>query len=133
MALVHTSQRRAATAAPQTAAAWMSGIGPSVLLVAALLIILPAIVSDFILIQIFGWSYMLGVIALSLMFLAGYGGMVSLAQITLAGFAGYMTAILGVNGQPGGLGWPWWIAVPVAIVLTTIFGAVVGALAVRAE
>ena len=52
------------------------------------------------LIQIFAWSYMLGTIALSLMFLAGYGGMVSLAQMTIAGFAGYIVAILGVNGVP---------------------------------
>ena len=36
--------------------------------------------------QIFGWAYMLGTIALSLMFLAGYGGTVSLAQMTIARF-----------------------------------------------
>ena len=34
-------------------------------------------------------------IALSLMFLAGYGGMVSLLQMSIAGMAGYMVAILG--------------------------------------
>ena len=34
-------------------------------------------------------------IALSLMFLAGYGGMVSLVQMTVAGCAGYMVAIFG--------------------------------------
>ena len=36
-------------------------------------------------------------IALSLMLLAGYGGMVSLAQISVAGIAGYMVAILRPN------------------------------------
>ena len=61
---------------------------------------MPAIANSFILTQIFGWAYMLGTIALSLMFLAGYGGMVSLAQMTIAGFAGYVVAILGVNGSP---------------------------------
>ena len=76
---------------------------------------MPAIASSFVLTQIFGWSYMLGTIALSLMFLAGYGGMVSLAQMTIAGFAGYVVAILGVNGMPGGIGWPWWLAVPAAL------------------
>jgi branched-chain amino acid transport system permease protein len=76
---------------------------------------------------------MLGTIALSLMFLAGYGGMVSLAQMTVAGFAGYVVAILGVNGVPGGFGWPWWLAVPVALALAMIFGAIIGALAVRTE
>ena len=38
-------------------------------------------------------------IALSLMLLAGYGGMVSLAQITVAGIAGYAVAILGTNNS----------------------------------
>ena len=38
----------------------------------------------------------LGTIALSLMFLAGYGGMVSLLQMSIAGMAGYMVAILGL-------------------------------------
>ena len=37
-------------------------------------------------------------VALSLTFLGGYGGMVSLAQMTVAGIAGYTVAILGVNG-----------------------------------
>ncbi len=111
----------------------IQGLSPVTLLVALILVIMPAIASEFVLVQIFAWAYMLGVIALSLMFLAGYGGMVSLAQMTLAGFAGYMTAILGVNGQPGGMGWPWWLATPVAIVLTMVFGAIVGALAVRTE
>ena len=45
---------------------------------------MPLIASNFVLFQIFGWSFILGMIALSLMFLAGYGGMVSLAQMTIA-------------------------------------------------
>ncbi len=58
------------------------------------------------------WRFAFGIIALSLQFLAGYGGMVSLAQMTVAGVAGYMVAILGVNTMGFGLGWPWWIAIP---------------------
>ena len=38
-------------------------------------------------------------IALSLMFLGGYGGMVSLVQMSVAALAGYMVAILGTSGQ----------------------------------
>ena len=37
-------------------------------------------------------------IALSLAFLAGYGGMISLAQMTVAGIAGYLVAIFGTSG-----------------------------------
>ena len=44
--------------------------------------------------------------------------------MTIAGFAGYVVAILGVNGVPGGIGWPWWLAVPAALILSMIVGAV---------
>ena len=56
----------------------------------SILLIMPALANEFVLFQIFSWSFILGIIALSLMFLAGYGGMVSLAQMTIAGFAGYI-------------------------------------------
>ena len=95
MALAESSTRSAAGAA---AGEWLQRIHPAWALVALILIIMPAIANGFVLVQIFAWSFMLGTIALSLMFLAGYGGMVSLAQMTIAGFAGYMVAIFGVNG-----------------------------------
>ena len=42
-------------------------------------------------------------------------GMISLAQMTVAGIAGYGVAILGSSGTAGvSLGWPWWVAVPFA-------------------
>ena len=59
------------------------------------------VASGFVLYQIFGWAFILGMIALSLMFLAGYGGMVSLAQMSVAALAGYMVAILGTSGIAG--------------------------------
>ena len=37
----------------------------------------------------------------------------------------------GVNGSAGGGGWPWWLAVPAALILSMIVGAAIGALAVR--
>ena len=64
------------------------------LLLGIVLIILPAVASNFILVQVVGWAMILGIIALSLMFLAGYGGMVSLAQMTVAGVSGYMITVL---------------------------------------
>ena len=74
----------------------------------------------------FGWAMILGMIALSLMFLAGYGGMVSLVQMTVAGCAGYMVAIFGTSAIAEiSLGWPWWLGVPVAIVIAVIFGTLV--------
>ena len=85
--------------------------------------IMPLLANGFFLIEIFGTTLILGIIALSLMFLAGYGGMVSLMQLTVAGLAGYMYAIFGVSGNTNiSLGWPWWLATPIAIVLATLFG-----------
>ena len=102
--------------------------------VLVVLLIIPGFTSDFVMFQIFGWAFILGMIGLSLMFLAGYGGMVSLAQMTVAGIAGYMTAILGTSAVDTiSLGWQWWLAVPVAIIIATIFGTLTGALAVRTE
>lgn len=102
--------------------------------IALLLIAMPLFASNFVLFQIFGWTFILGMIALSLMFLAGYGGMVSLIQMTVGAMAGYMVAILGTSGVPTiSLGWPWWLYIPVAILIAAIFGTLVGALAVRTE
>ncbi len=123
-----------ASAAPSAAAhGWPEIDNPAAWLVAAILVIMPAIASGFFLIEIFATALILGTIALSLMFLAGYGGMVSLMQLTIAGFAGYMCAVLGVSGNAGSLGWPWWLATPLALALATLFGTLGGALAVRTE
>jgi branched-chain amino acid transport system permease protein len=119
-----------ATTAP--AADREAGVPPAGWIAALVLLFLPAVASDFFLVQVFGWALILGTIALSLQFLAGYGGMVSLVQMTVAGFAGYMVAILGTSGLAQiSLGWPFWLAVPVAILLAVLFGTLSGALAVR--
>ncbi len=108
---------------------------PAVWWVLALfLLTLPAYANDFILFQVFGWTFILGMIALSLMFLAGLGGMVSLIQMSVAGMAGYMVAIFGTSGVTEiSMGLPWWVYLPVAIAIAAVFGTMVGALAVRTE
>jgi branched-chain amino acid transport system permease protein len=114
--------------------AWPGLDSPAAWGAAAILLIMPLIANGFFLIEIFATALILGTIALSLMFLAGYGGMVSLMQLTIAGFAGYMCAVLGVSGNANiSLGWPWWIATPIALALATAFGTLGGALAVRTE
>ncbi len=73
-------------------------------------------------------------IALSLTFLAGYGGMVSLAQMTVAGMSGYALAVLGTSSSPEiSLAWPWWVAVPFAILIAVICATFIGWLSVRTE
>ena len=129
-----TQGQRLRSPAPATRAVAQNYGPPAAWIVAALLLILPLIANGFFLIEIFGTTLILGIIALSLMFLAGYGGMVSLMQLTIAGFAGYMFAIFGSSGSANiSLNWPWWLATPMALALATLFGALCGALAVRTE
>ena len=92
---------------------WLRRIHPATWLLALFLLFVPAFANDFIQLQVFGWAFVLGMIALSLMFLAGYGGMVSLVQMTVAACAGYMYAIFGHSAfMEVSLGWPWWATIP---------------------
>ncbi|KAA3625526.1 MAG: branched-chain amino acid ABC transporter permease [Proteobacteria bacterium] len=112
----------------------LSRIHPAALVVAVFLLAYPTFTSDFFTYQIGAYSLLLGIVALSLMMLAGYGGMVSLSQLTVAGLAGYLVAILGDNSVGVmGLGWPWWLTVVVAILGAALFSAFVGAISVRTE
>jgi branched-chain amino acid transport system permease protein len=102
--------------------------------VMAFVLAYPFFASPFFTFQIGAQSLALGLIALSLTFLGGYGGMVSLAQMTVAGFAAYMLAIFGTSSNVAiSLGWPWWLALAIALALATLFAAAVGWLSVRTE
>ncbi|SFI32088.1 branched-chain amino acid ABC transporter permease [Jannaschia pohangensis] len=118
---------------PQPSYQWIEHISATNFGIIALALIMPVLANDFILFQVFGWAFILGTIALSLQFLAGYGGMVSLLQMTVAGLAGYGVALFGDSGAALSLGWPWWLNIPVAIIVAGIFATLVGALAVRTE
>lgn len=113
---------------------WREQATPVRIAVALLLLAWPLYTSDFFTFQIGAYSLLLGTVALSLMMLAGYGGMVSLAQLTVAGFAGYMMAIFGQNSVGvHGLGWPWWLLIPATILAAALLSALIGAIAVRTE
>lgn len=107
--------------------------GVGYILLGAFLLLYPWVASPFWAVQIGAQSLVLGIIALSLIFLAGYGGTVSLAQLTVAGCAGYMVAIWGFNDAKMGLGWPWFPSVLMAILISTLFGTLIGAISVRTE
>jgi branched-chain amino acid transport system permease protein len=110
---------------------WRLPVHPATILVALFLLAYPFVATPFWTVQIGAQSLFLGVIALSLMFLAGYGGMVSLSQMTVAGFAGYMIALFGTNHVNIDLAWPWWAQIPAALALTTLMATLIGVLAVR--
>jgi branched-chain amino acid transport system permease protein len=107
-------------------------IGTGTWITIASLLVYPLIVPEFFAFQIGGQILILGMIGLSLMVLAGYGGMVSLAQLTVAGFAGYGVAIFGANSVGVmGFGWPWWIAAPFAILVAAVAASLIGLISVR--
>lgn len=107
------------------------------ILVLAGVLVYPWLVNPFFTFQIGGQALALGLIALSLTFLGGYGGMVSLAQMSIAGLASYMVAIFGVAGAAQGgassLGWPWGLTLLLAVVVATLFATLIGWLSVRTE
>lgn len=109
-------------------------LAPRHVFVALGLLVFPFAATPFLTFQVASQSLILGLIALSLSFLAGYGGMVSLAQMTVAGIAGYAMAVLGTSSSAEiSLGWPWWVAVPAAVLLATVCATLIGWLSVRTE
>jgi branched-chain amino acid transport system permease protein len=96
-----------------------------------LLLVYPLLATPFFTLRIGAASLIEGTIALSLMFLAGLGGMVSLMQLSIAGLAGYMYALFGNPEGAHGFAQPWFLALAVAILIAVAFGTLAGALAVR--
>lgn len=97
------------------------------------LALLPLFANDFWIMHIFGRAMILGIIALSLTFLAAYLGVVSFAQATMAGAAGYTIAYFGPNTVDIGLEVSFWISIPLAMVVSTLTGAIIGVIARRSE
>jgi branched-chain amino acid transport system permease protein len=117
---------------------WLRSLFGSVrlhhIVVAAIVLLYPFLATPFFTFQIGAQSLALGLIALSLTFLGGYGGMVSLAQMTVAGLAAYLLAIFGTSSNITiSLGWPWWLALAAALVIATAAAAAIGWLSVRTE
>jgi branched-chain amino acid transport system permease protein len=110
--------------------AFRVAIGFGVLVLAALgPVLFSAYWISFILTQVF----LLGIAAASLIFLSAYGGMVSLAQVSLYGLAGFVLGNVVTTGNSKGLnlGWNPWLGVVLGIVITTAVAFLFGALASR--
>jgi branched-chain amino acid transport system permease protein len=92
----------------------------------AVLAVLPLLVTDYFTAAILTRTLYLGIAAASLIFLAGYGGMVSLAQTALYGIAAYGFADLVVRH-----GWNPWAGIVGGILLAVGCGLVFGAISAR--
>lgn len=114
-----------------------SGRGPLRIVWAAVfagLLAYPLLVPDFWVVSVGAQALVLGLIALSLTFLAAYGGMVSLAQMAVAGVSGYAVAIFSSHSANAGVEvMPWPMAVLLGMVAGVIAGLVIGAIAVRSR
>jgi branched-chain amino acid transport system permease protein len=114
-------------------------IGVALLVLYPLLlpVFLPANPARFWTLSVGAQSLILGIVALSMIFMAGYGGMISLAQAALAGFAAYMVALAALSpsttavGANIGLGLPALPSALIALVLSTALGALFGAISSR--
>ena len=114
-----------------------SRTGIATLVVVTLLLLYPWVMPRFWVLSIASNAMILGIAALSLVFMAGYGGMVSLAQAALAGFAAYMLALAALEpstnavGSTLGAGLPSIPSALIAVVLATLLGAIFGAISSR--
>jgi branched-chain amino acid transport system permease protein len=100
----------------------------SVAALAIFLLAFPFFASSFWVVQIGIKTLWLGIAAISLIFLAGTVGMVSLAQTAIYGSAGYVVAHLTVMQ-----GWNAWLAVPVALAAAVTVAVVVALIAARSS
>ena len=98
-----------------------------------LAVIAPAIVSTYWVSVLLTQMLFLGIVAASLIFLSAYGGMVSLAQVSIFGIAGFVLGNATTNGNTKGLnlGWNPWLGVVAGITIAVAVGLLFGALASR--
>jgi len=93
----------------------------------------PLIFSGYFAHQLLTEVFWYGIAAASLIFLFAYGGMVSLAQVSMYGIAGFVLGNAVTTGQVKGLhlGYSPWVSVGLAIAITTAIGLLIGAVASR--
>jgi branched-chain amino acid transport system permease protein len=102
-------------------------------IVVAVAALMPLVVSEFFLSVILTKALWLGIAAASLIFLAAYGGMVSLAQVGIYGVAGMTYANLVLADGGNAAAWAPWLAVVAALVVATVVGLGFGTIASRSE
>jgi branched-chain amino acid transport system permease protein len=106
-------------------------LGAAALVVGLLLV--PVIFSDFFYGVLLTKALWLGLVAMSLIFLSSYGGMVSLAQVGVFGVAGFTMANL--VAADGGLETALdpWLAVVIGLAAAVVVGLIFGAISARSE
>lgn len=103
--------------------------------VVAVLALLPLAVSGFLVDFVLTRALMLGLTAATVVFLARYGGMVSLGQILFFAIAGFMygNAVLESGARGLNLGWNPWVSILFALAITTVVALLLGFIASRSS
>lgn len=104
--------------------------GPGLVIV-LVLAVAPLLFTDFYLSQVLTKALWLGIAAASLIFLAGYVGMVSLGQVALYGIAGFTMGNLVQADGGSTVAWNPWLGALVGILAATGLGLFFGAIASR--
>jgi branched-chain amino acid transport system permease protein len=78
-------------------------------------------------VQFVSKALIMGILAMSLNLVVGYGGLVSLCHAAFFGFAGYVLALVSPKYDPAAL---WW-TLPLAVAASATAAAAIGALALR--
>lgn len=105
------------------------------LVVIGILAVTPFVTSGFFIDFVLTRTLILGMAAATIVFLTGYAGMTSLAQLTLYGVAGFMVANASVEEARAGLelGWGVWPSVLFALTITMIVAFLMGLISARSE
>ena len=113
----------------------LSPLNVAVGLVVIALLVTPMFTSDFFVSFVLTQSLLQGVAAASLIFLAAYGGMISLAQTLMFGFCGFVIGNAVTQGGSKGLnlGLDPWLGVVIGIVFTVVLGFLLGLIASRSS
>ena len=115
-------------AAGLTRAGWLG-----VAAVAVVLLLAPVIFSDFFYGVLLSQALWLGLVAMSLIFLSSYGGMVSLAQVGIFGIAGLAAANLAPAQGGLDVAIDPWLATLLGIAIAVAVALIFGAIAARSE
>ena len=99
----------------------------------AVLALAPLFVGESDLSRILTRALFLGIIAVSLTFLSGYGGMLSLGQAAIFGIAGFTMANLVASDGGRDLTWNPWLGMVVGIVVATGVAFLFGLVSARSE
>jgi branched-chain amino acid transport system permease protein len=104
-----------------------------VAIVVAVLFLMPSFSPTFLIYNVMTEALILGLIAATVVFLTSYVGMISLAQLLMAGIAGFMfgNAALEDSARGLNLGWSPWVAVTFALGVTALVAFLLGALGSR--